>query len=249
METIKTDIKRAIYSLPFITSCLSMVLTIAVGIGGKQLFPEEAARGLTPFYHANIIFQALQSDIVLMVVPIICAIPYTAAFLDEYKSGFIKPYLMKTHMENYIKGKVLAAGLSCGLVLTFGISIAYFLAYLVYSPMEIAAPEMVSPILQLIQKAMVFFLCGALWASVGAMLANVSMSKYMAYASPFVIYYVLVILAERYFRSVYVINPKEWLSQYNNWPGGDWGVMLLVLLLTVPVMLVNAMVIKRKIES
>ena len=249
MDTIKTDIKRAVFSLPFLVSVAIMILVIMFGAGKDMLFPRELKYGLSPFYHMNIIFAALRSDIVLIVVPIICTLPYTSAFLDEYTSGYIKIYIMKTHKEDYVRGKVLAAAISGGLTMVVSVCIVTILAALIYRPMEIASEEAVSPILNLIIKTVVFFLSGCLWSSVGMLLANVSMSKYMAYASPFVIYYVLVILAERYFRSVYVINPKEWLLQANFWPGGDWGVMLLLILLTVPVMLISGGVIRRKIEG
>ena len=92
MNTIKTDIKRAILSLPFLASCVAVVLVIAMGAGGKVLFPKDVAQGLYPFYHMQLVLNALQSDIMLIVVPILCTIPYTSAFLDEYNSGYIKTY-------------------------------------------------------------------------------------------------------------------------------------------------------------
>ena len=249
MDTIKTDIKRAVWSLPFLVSVIIMTVVIAFGAGKNMLFPKEIKYGLMPFYHMNLVFSSLRSNIVLIVVPIICTLPYTAAFLDEYTSGYIKFYIMKTHKEDYVRGKVLAAAISGGLTLVVSVCIVTILSALIYRPMEIASEEAVSPILNLILKTIVLFLSGCLWSSVGMLLANVSLSKYMAYASPFVIYYVLVILAERYFRNVYIINPKEWLLQENFWPGGDWGVMVLLLLLMVPIMLISGSVIRRKIEG
>jgi len=248
VDEIKTDLKRAIYSLPFLLSCLAMILSIAIGAGAKLLFPKDIGMGLYTDYHAHLIFTGLSSDIVLMVVPILCTLPYTIAFLDEYKSGFIKPYLMKCDKSAYIKGKVVGAGISGGLALAIGILVSYFIASLVYRPLEIADPMAVSSINILVRKALVFFLCGWLWASVGSLLANITLSKYMAYAAPFVIYYVLVILSERYFHSIYVINPKEWLTPQNPWVGGDWGIMLLVILFNIIIMMINDVVIEGRIK-
>ncbi len=249
MDTIKTDIKRAIFSLPFLASVIVMIVAILFGAGKDTIFPQNVKFGLMPFYHMNIIFTAMRSDIVLIVVPIVCTLPYTSAFLDEYTSGYIKIYIMKTHKEDYVRGKVIASAISGGLTMAVSICIVTILFALIYRPMEMASEEAVSPIMSLITKTTVFFLSGSLWASVGTLLANVSLSKYMAYASPFVIYYVLVILAERYFREVYVINPKEWLLQENFWPASDWGVMVLLILLMIPVMLVSGSVIRRKLEG
>ena len=76
-----------------------------------------------------------------------------------------------------------------------------------------------------------------------------TLSKYMAYGAPFVIYYVLVILSERYFHSIYVINPEEWLAPQNYWVGGDWGIMLLIVLFSLIVMMINDVVIEGRSEG
>lgn len=250
MRELKVDIRRAIYSLPFLASVIGIILVIFMGAeGAKQLFPKNIAMGLNPFYHANMVFGALSSNIVLMAVPLLCTLPYTAAFLDEFTSGYIKTYLMKCDKQRYINAKVLAAGISGGLAVALGILGAYFLASLIYKPMELYNPNVVAPYLDLIKKSLVFLFAGCLWSSVGALLANLSLSKYMAYAAPFVIYYVLVILSERYFTSVYVINPEEWLRMQNFWPGNEWGVMLMMILLNVIIMMINSAVIERKLDS
>ena len=58
--------------------------------------------------------------------------------------------------------------------------------------------------------------------------ATLTMSRYMAYASPFVIYYVLIILYERYFDFLYIFYPKEWLNPSPLWEYGNAGVLLVV---------------------
>lgn len=179
MNTIKTDIKRAVFSLPFLASVIVMVIAIAAGAGKDTIFPQNVKYGLMPFYHMEIVFRAFRSDIVLIIVPIICTLPYTAAFLDEYTSGYIKNHIMKTHKEDYVKGKVMASAIAGGLTMAVSVCIVTIFAALIYRPMEVASEEAVSPILMLIIKTVVFFLSGCLWASVGTLLANVSLSKYM----------------------------------------------------------------------
>jgi hypothetical protein len=85
VDTIKTDIKRAVISLPFLVSVIIMIIVILFGAGTKTVFPENVKYGLMPYYHMNLLFQALSSDIVLIVVPIICTLPYTAAFYKHKK--------------------------------------------------------------------------------------------------------------------------------------------------------------------
>lgn len=249
MNELKNDLKRGINSLSFFLSIIAMMLAISIGAGVKMIFPKEIGLGLSFNYHGDLVFQGLSSNIVLMVVPIICSIPYTATFLDEYKSGFIKPYLMKCNKSAYIRGKVLGGGISGGLALAAGILLSYFLASLIYKPLQIADPLAVAPINILLKKTLIFFLCGFLWASVGLLLANMTLSKYMAYGAPFVIYYVLVIISERYFHTIYVINPEEWLAPQNYWVGGDWGIMFLIILFNLIIAMINGVVMEWRIED
>ena len=60
----------------------------------------------------------------------------------------------------------------------------------------------------------------------------------MAYASPFVFYYVLIILHDRYLKDIYILNPREWISPTDTlWVWGIWGSVLwmaeLIFLVTV----------------
>lgn len=53
-------------------------------------------------------------------------------------------------------------------------------------------------------------------------------SKYMAYASPFVLFYLLIILYERYFDKLFVLYPREWLNPSPRWVFGKIGVAVLL---------------------
>lgn len=48
-------------------------------------------------------------------------------------------------------------------------------------------------------KASMLALCGALWPLVGLACSAPTLSVHLAYASPFILYYLLVIAAARYF--------------------------------------------------
>ena len=68
----------------------------------------------------------------------------------------------------------------------------------------------------------------------------------MAYAAPFIIYYLLIILHERYFTELYVLYPKEWLEPTQAW--GGWGAAILVVLLTALGGVVFAAQARRRLE-
>ena len=59
MDTIKTDIKRAVFSMPFLVSIAIMTFVIIFGAGRAMLFPQNVKYGLFPFYHMNMILTSL----------------------------------------------------------------------------------------------------------------------------------------------------------------------------------------------
>ena len=250
--TTQSDIKRALTGKGFLIGVVGLVLVIALSSIQSII---EAARSTTLLqngFHGQLVMDALLSNWVTLALPILCALPFTAAFVDDIKSGFIKQYLHRTGTVQYIKAKLIACALSGGLVLFFGIIIAYALSSLVFTPMELAlgAEEIAQPYLaQLLMAAATLFFSGAFWSLVGFTFAALTMSKYMAYASPFILYYVLIILNERYFEDLYVLYPKEWLFPSDTWVMGSFGVILLLIELIAVISLVFVITAKRRLGN
>ena len=133
-----------------------------------------------------------------------------------------------------------------------GAVLCYVLAVLIFSPMELALTEdqIAQPwFAQLLLKAATLFFSGAFWSLVGFTFAALTMSKYMAYASPFIIYYVLIILNERYFKDLYVLYPKEWLFPSDVWVMGGFGVIALLCVLCAILCLAFAHIAERRIAN
>lgn len=203
-------------------------------------------------FHGNMILTALSSDTIIMIFPIVSALPFTASYIDDIKSGFVKEYLPRIGRADYIKGKLIACIISGGTVFMAGVLLAYGIAALIFSPMEAAlAADMEDPqyLLQMIRQCSLYFCSGAFWSLTGITLSAVTGSKYMAYASPFIIYYVLIILCERYFKALYILYPKEWLSPSEYWPLGNWSVVLWVLELSALCSLYFYLIAKRRLTK
>ena len=161
-----------------------------------------------------ILFKAgFDSDLFRMSVPVLAAFPYSTAWLSEYQSGFIKAYLPRCGKTSYIFGKFFACTLSGGLLEALGC-----IPYLLVKGEE--AQEI---------GLMLIFTSGMLWAALSAALAAWSNSRYIAYGGSFVIYYLLVILYERYFQELYCLYPYEWLMPNHTWVFGETGIVLLLL--------------------
>ena len=199
-------------------------------------------------FHYNLIGKALSSDGMTMAIPILAVIPYAASVVDDTKSGFIKEYLPRTSRNGYLLGKIAACVLSGGLVFVCGILAACIVAALVFTPMEGAAgiSAGVSPgIVELFLKGLLFFCSGAFWSMTGMVAAVWSGSKYTAAASPFVLYYVLIILHERYFGDMHLLYPREWTEPTEYWMYGGLGVVLFVMELVVIAALCFWMIAKK----
>ena len=250
--TTRSDIRRALTGRGFLVGVIGLVLVIALSSLESII---GAARSETPLqngFHAQLILTALSADWVTLALPIVCALPFTTAFVDDIKSGFIKQYLHRTGTMSYLKAKIIACALSGGLVLFAGIVLAYFMSSLIFVPMEFALgeDEMAQPYLaELLMAAFALFFSGAFWSLTGFTFAAATNSRYMAYASPFIIYYVLIILHERYFENLYILYPKEWLLPSDAWVLGGFGVMLLLLELTVIVSLLFTITAKRRLSN
>ena len=187
-------------------------------------------------YHHDFIASALGSDGMTLALPLLAALPFTAAFLDDLKSGFLKEYLPRTTPTGYLLGRITGCLLSGALALCLGVFLAYAVAALLFLPLERAPtdPALIGKLIRELRQTLELMACsGALWSAVGLLLGTVTGSKYMAYASPFVLYYVLIILHERYLPDLFILYPKEWIAPSAHWQFGVTGVLLLVGELTV----------------
>lgn len=171
------------------------------------------------------------SDLFRVTVPVLATFPYATAWLSDYQSGYIKSYLYRSGIFPYICGKFWACGISGGLVELLGC--------LIYMWTQ-EQPEDINLIL--------VFSSAMFWALLSATLAAISNSRYIAYGGSFVIYYILVMLYERYFEDYYCLYPYEWLMRKHVWVLGDAGVLLLLAGLSILLFCVYYEVLRRCIE-
>lgn len=252
IRSIFSTIKQAILGKGFLVGFAGVICIIFLS-SVQDIFSAFRSEDLLAFgFHDSLISNALVSDGMTLALPILAALPFTSSFIDEVKSGFVKEYLPRTTIKGYLGGKIAACIVSGGLVLALGILFAYVVAALMFSPMEAALAKGAQPpdyFGELMENVLLFFFSGAFWAIVGLAFATLTNSKYMAYASPFIIYYVLIILYERYFNKLYVLYPKEWTNPSDAWMWGNLGVLLLMLELTIIFGMLFAAAAKRRIDQ
>ena len=224
MRTVASNLRQAVGSWGFLLSLAGAALIPLLSSVQGILAGFRSAELLSPGYHSDLIMGALSSDAMALALPILAALPYTASFIDDVKSGFIKEYLPRTTVPRYIAGKAVGCAVSGGLTLSLGIFIAYGFA------------------------ALMFFASGAFWSLTGMTFAALTDSKYMAYASPFVLFYLLIILYERYFDKIFVLYPREWLNPSPRWVFGRIGVAVLLIEFSLLMALAFAYAAKRRLE-
>ena len=251
MRQVWGDIRRAVFGRSFLIAFGGMVLCLLIGAFSDALSVFRMEDGYVLYgYHRELLLNALSSDIILFAVPILAAIPYTTAFTDDVKSGYLKPYLTRTSVTRYILGKGIGAAVSGGLALVLGILVTLGIFMLVFSPMEVYGEYAVeSKIPDIVLRCFLFFLSGAMWASVGLLASSLTQNVYLAYAAPFIFYYVLIILQERYFRSTFMLNPKNYLTMQGAWPLEGKSAALTLLMLTLILQLVFYMTVQTELRD
>ena len=138
--------------------------------------------------------------------------------------------------------------LSGGLAIVVGVLIEWGISALVLLPMEKVAEAPSESTVFLLKTCVLLFLNGGLWAVLGMTMSTIMESKYIAYASPFIVYYLLVILYERYFPNAWLLYPKNWLDS-EVWPYGIGSAALFLLELTFLCGLVFYIRAKRRLEQ
>lgn len=184
--------------------------------------------------------ETLQSEAALLAAPVLCTFPYAAVFVDELKSGMVKAVLVRVEKERYIASKVWGCLLSGGLEALVSVGLLCLIAVVGLLHLE-AAPDpgvnQSEAIRMLIGLACRYACFGAFWSLVGFGISLLTMNRMMAWIGPFIVDYLLIIMYERYFDGLKLFYPKQWLLQTWEWPLGDGGVCLWMLLLCGPAVL------------
>ncbi len=248
-NTILSSVRQSLCSARFWLGAVFIALVLFLT---SMDVVTEALRSDTPLaygYHGDFILKALNADAITICLPIVCALPYAASFVDDVKTNFLKLYISRTSNRGYILGKAAGCLVSGGAVVVLGLWLAYGVSAALFSPLESPLdPDAPDPAytMTLLRNCGLIFLSGGFWSLFGMTMSALMESKYIAYAAPFIIYYVLIILCERYFTSLYVVYPKAWLSPGEEWAMGRWGPALVILeLIAVTVLCFGAAVRKR----
>ena len=104
-RAICAGLRQAILSRAFLISTLGAALIPLLSSVQGILAGFRSAELLSPGFHSDLIMSALSSEAMALALPILAALPYTASFIDDVKSGFIKEYLPRITEPFYMVDK------------------------------------------------------------------------------------------------------------------------------------------------
>ena len=139
--------------------------------------------------------------------------------------------MVRSSYATYLASRVLVCFISGGLVIVTGVLLAWGISSLLFLPIEKASEVPSEYNILLLKSCVLLFLNGGLWATLGIAMSTIMESKYISYSSPFILYYLLVILYERYFPDAWLLYPKNWLNP-EIWPYGVGSAVVFLLELT-----------------
>lgn len=236
-----------------ISQCIGSFVQIWSGFSTGPQF------GLTYGYFLDVLRVALSSRITMFCLPVMAALPYSTSFLEDLSGGYIRFCLPRTGRGPYIRRRLCVNALSGGIAACCSVLVTAFLFTLSFRPFEllptVAVRQEETLLLRqqlvpfLVSKLYLFFLCGCFWATLGALVSTAGMSRFLAYLSPFILYYLLVICVERYFPHIYILNPQEWLDPQHLWPLGVFGLGLIIMGLWVVAMFLWAQLMARRLKD
>lgn len=229
MNNVISQLHRGLWLRFFLTSIATMGLCILSFLQPVLRILQEDSF-IFQGYHNDLIFSALSSDILFSFLPVLSALPLSAGYLEDIKSKFVRFCLIRESYSSYLICQCFACWL-CGSAVFIGAAITWGISTLIFTPMEQYIENYASISPKIVARLILLFFNSGLWAVTGIALSTVMESKYIAYMSPFIVYYLLIILAERYLPNAFFIYPKNWLSP-ESWPFGTLGAIIFLLELT-----------------
>lgn len=178
---------------------------------------------LLPVEFVNTFFnESLSSDAVVSFLPVLAGLPFSGAYVEDMKVKFTRSILIRCNYIEYSLSRFLVAFLLGGGTIVLGALVAWAVAAVIFLPNQLAGEQDFELVSQISGRLLLLFCNGGLWSVVGITMSTLMESKYIAYASPFITYYSLVILCKYYFPQALLLYPPRWMNP-EPWPFGAWG--------------------------
>ena len=214
-RVFQMEFKRGFYSAGFYAGVILMAAAGLIGAvdGMGYLAEVEYIEGELRF--SNAVFQAMCSEPFTFMLPIACTLAMSASYMEDLQSGTLCYILLRTSKKTYRRSKVLNCALS-GIMTAAAAILILLVISLAKCPLNGAEMEQFRTLgmlyhLYFWERVGIVCLNGAFYAVLGGLAASFADSRYLAYAAPFIFYYVISTLLDAYLEKLWLLNPRELL--------------------------------------
>ena len=192
---------------------------------------------------------ALASQGILFLIPIISVLPEGAVYVKESSNGFLKLYITRISRMDYIKRKIFL--IYAGGFLPFFVAgiLAFLFSFLVFYPLELKGVIEREGVWEVLFLLLRICLVGGITAEISGIFAAVFRNYYMAYGLPFVCYYLLIILKDRYLPDLYALYPGEWVVPKQDWGMNGMGIWVFFLVFSAAVCLLHGLLLHHRLKE
>lgn len=247
-KTIYPDIKNSICNWRLLAGSLVLFLTALLSAQEQTEQLLETGFSEIPGWLAAFRFFVDHPNTLLM-VPIIAPFVFATDAEEDFKSRFILFACGRAGRRKYCQGKILGLMLSGGFSVWGAMALLLIVSCTGFSQIT-WLNESGQGIFVYYGQFCFYLLCGffngALWAVLGSLAALVSRSTYAAYAFPFVLYYVLTVFQERYYRAAFILSPRYWGTPFSGLGMGNLAILLVLILAVTAVFI---LVTKKRLEK
>ncbi|MCD7955303.1 MAG: hypothetical protein LUG93_06040 [Lachnospiraceae bacterium] len=212
---------------------LAVLLSVAAIIAGTTWPETKKDSPLACGTFLELLNSSLQSQTVLFILPLAAVLPCGEEYLREKDSRFLRFLIIRRSKVVYCLDKVVTTALSGAIVWLLGAFFAGFFFFLLFFSREALWNWPINTIFTLLATLGRILLSASSCASLSAVSGVLGGSVYLAFGVPFLLWYACIILRERYFETLYCIDPTEWITAENNWGNNQTGLWILLLLLAL----------------
>lgn len=208
MKIIAKDFRLAFSSIGFLQA---VIITALAGVAGGWNFFKDLQQDLTnqgPNF-LLVAYDLFYSDLFVYVLSIVAPLAYATSFVDEYKTRtWIYVLTRSGSFRKYKFTKIITTAFSGGTSVTVGMMISTLVFFIMSNDSMIQYPDQI--VLGYLVHLLLLFIGGCIWALFGGFFATVMNNQYVAYASPFIMFYVGSVFQKRYYKDLPWLSPREW---------------------------------------
>lgn len=226
---IMTEIRASVFQLRFLTGTILLVMIFLAKAFPYRAWLVESGGSLEGTPWIAVFLYSISSDTALLFLPLTVPLAAAGKAQEELKSRYVLFLTARAGKKRYLEGKIYGAALSGGamVIAAMVILIAILIPWCADIP-DLSASMAMQSVKSLFPGMVCGFLNGAFWALAGSGAAVITRNPYLGYALPFILYYVLTVFQERYYRNLFFLSPRQWAYPSRYGAGVCAGILLVL---------------------